>query len=116
MAYTPYGWVNNIPAVGYGQPAQNGPQIQQVQGEQGAKAFMLPPNSSALLMDQTDAIVWAKVTDGAGYATLKAFRITPIEIEEPKKEESSNYVTNKDFNELKDKVEKLIKDLGGDSK
>lgn len=50
-----------------------------VNGEPGARAFNMPPNSSVLLLDESAPIVWLKTTDGAGYATLKPFTITPYE-------------------------------------
>lgn len=121
----PYGWMNGnqfgVPTYGYGPqqsvPSQNQPPIQvpQVHGENGAKAYSLPPNSSILLMDETDEIVWAKMTDGAGYPTLKGFRITPIEDDvQDKKEDTPIYVTTKEFDKLKEKVDKLLAELGGD--
>lgn len=112
--YGPYS--QTVPPTPQMQPsAQNGPQIPQVHGEEGAKAYSLPPNSSILLMDQTDAVIWAKVTDGAGYATLKGFRITPIEeVKAPEPKEEPIYVTTKEFDALKEKVDKLLSDLGGD--
>lgn len=125
--WSPYGWVNGgsfgVPNYQgmYSNPsqapAQNAVKIPQVHGEEGAKAFSLPPNSSVLLMDETDAVIWAKVTDGAGYATLKGFRITPIEESSPESKEPKEepiYVTTKEFDKLKEKVEGLIKELGGD--
>ena len=43
-------------------------QVTRVSGQNGAQAYALPPNSSALLLDETTPIVWLKTTDGAGYA------------------------------------------------
>lgn len=66
-------------SLGQQQNTFNPQSVVQVSGENGAKAYSLPPNSSVLLMDTTDAIVWLKSTDGGGYPTLTPFRITPIE-------------------------------------
>lgn len=85
---------------GYGQPmmqqmrqsdwqqrmmARNAPRYEviQVNGENGARAFSMAPNSSALLMDTTAPIVWLCTTDGAGYLTASAFDITPHQAEKP---------------------------------
>lgn len=97
-------------AYSYPTPAQ---QIVRVHGEEGAKAFALGPNSSVLLMDETDNVVWAKVSDGAGYCTLRGFRIIPLEesnvvAEQPK---STEYVSKQDFDELKARFEKLEGEL-----
>lgn len=54
-------------------------EIVKVNGENGARAFNLPPNSSILLLDETQPIVWLKMTDGAGYPTIKAYNIIPVE-------------------------------------
>lgn len=93
---------------------QNNQEIIRVHGEEGAKAFGLGPNSSVLLMDETDNIVWAKVTDGAGYATLRGFRITPIETTvAAAPSESVQYVSTKEFNDLKKVVDALVEELNG---
>lgn len=48
-------------------------------------SYMLPPNSSALLLDETAPLVWLKTTDGAGYPSLNAYDITPHQDEQPPK-------------------------------
>ena len=61
------------------------PQIQQmpkqevvkVNGENGARAYPLGANSSALLLDESGTMVWLAVSDGAGYRTVSAYDITP---------------------------------------
>lgn len=58
-------------------------EIIQVNGENGAKAFMMAPNSSALLMDTTAPIVWLCQSDGAGYHTQTPFSISPYQPEPP---------------------------------
>lgn len=117
--YNPYNF--GVPAYGYNRftrpqaSMQQEPSIKvpQVHGENGAKAYSLPPDSSILLMDETDSIIWAKMTDAAGYPTLKGFRVVPMDDVEMK-EETPVYVTTKEFDKLADKVNKLVKDLGGE--
>ena len=58
-------------------------EIIRVSGENGAKALQMPPNSSVLLLDETNPIVWLKTTDGAGYPTLTPYTISPYKQEEP---------------------------------
>lgn len=53
-------------------------QIITVNGEPGARAYQMNPNSSALLLDENDPIVWVKRTDSAGYGTLTPYRIEEI--------------------------------------
>ena len=48
-----------------------------VNGENGANAYMMAPNSRAPLFDTTAPILFVKTTDGAGYATVEAFDLIP---------------------------------------
>ena len=54
-------------------------EIIKVNGRNGANAFGMPPNSQALLLDETAPIVWLKQTDGAGYASITPYSITPYQ-------------------------------------
>lgn len=54
-----------------------------VHGEEGAKAFAMAPNSSAIFLDETQPSVWLKTTDGAGYATVTGYDIIPKAKSEP---------------------------------
>lgn len=59
---------------------QNFPQKQEivkVNGENGAKAYNMMPNSSALLLDVTQPLVWLVQSDGAGYKSVTAYEIKP---------------------------------------
>ena len=63
---------------GYPQvPAQPRNEIIRVHGEEGAKAYQLPPNSAILLLDDANPILWFKSTDGAGYPQITAYDISP---------------------------------------
>lgn len=64
----------------YNQYPQYGQQnIVKVNGENGARTFQLMPNSSALLLDETQPVVWLVQTDGAGYKTCTPYGIKPYE-------------------------------------
>ena len=58
-------------------------EITRVNGENGARAFQIAPNSSALLLDENSPIVWVVQTDGAGYKTVTPYTITPYQPEPP---------------------------------
>lgn len=75
---------------GYGQ------QIIQVRGEESARMYQLPPNSSVLLLDETAPLVWLVQTDGAGYKTC-----TPYKIEKYEPQPAPNY------NELLERLNRL---------
>lgn len=54
-------------------------EIIKVNGQNGAKAFQMAPNSSALLLDESAPIIWLIQTDGAGYKTEIPYSITPYQ-------------------------------------
>ena len=56
------------------QPKQ---EVVKVNGENGAKAFPIGPNSSAILLDSSGTLIWLVTTDGAGYKTVMSYDITP---------------------------------------
>ena len=58
------------------QPRQ---EVVKVNGENGARAYQMPANSSALLLDESGVIVWLVTTDGAGYKSVAPFDISPHE-------------------------------------
>lgn len=57
--------------------------IVKVNGRNGAEAYQLAPNSSALLLDESMPVVWLKQTDGAGYPSLTPYKITPYQPDPP---------------------------------
>lgn len=71
-------------------------EVIKVNGKPGVDAFQMGPNSSALLLDETQNIVWLVQTDGAGYKTPTPFVISPY-VEKPQV----------DVNALNDEVNSL---------
>lgn len=76
------GYYPQIPQNPYMQAVQPQPiaakqEVVKVNGENGARAYQMPPNSSALLLDESGELVWLITTDGAGYKSVCAFDITP---------------------------------------
>ena len=56
-------------------------QVTKVNGENGARAYSLGPNSSALLLDESGLMVWLVTSDGAGYKTVAPYDIAPHKAE-----------------------------------
>lgn len=81
-------------------------EIIKVNGEGGAMAYQMQPNSSVLLLDETAPIVWLKTTDGAGYPSLVAYDIVPH-----KKEEQ---IINEQLTDRVEKLEKKFDELLGE--
>ena len=69
------------PYLGVQRPFQQPPRqdVVKVNGENGARAFPMGANSSAMLLDESGTIVWLVTTDGAGYKSVAPFDITPHE-------------------------------------
>lgn len=56
-------------------------EIIHVNGQNGAQAFQMMPNSQALLLDDTAPLIWLAQTDGAGYKTVTPYTIAPYQPE-----------------------------------
>lgn len=56
-------------------------EIIHVNGQNGAQAFQMFPNSQALLLDDTAPLIWLAQTDGAGYKTITPYTIAPYQPE-----------------------------------
>ena len=65
----PYGFQQPVIA----QPSS----VIKVNGENGARAYQIGANSSALLLDESGLMVWLVTSDGAGYKTVTPYDITP---------------------------------------
>lgn len=81
--YNPYNPYSSSPVTGMNSPYQSSRQeIIKVNGREGANNFSLPANSSALLLDSSQPVIYLKQTDGGGYANITAYSITPYEPEQ----------------------------------
>ena len=99
---SPYGYPQMAPQSVPGASQAFGGQVTRVNGRNGAEAFRMAPNSSILLMDEHDPIVWLKQTDGAGYATVTPYTVTPYQAAPPI-----------DINGLEARVKRLEEMLNG---
>lgn len=110
------GYFNGYPAT-Y-QPAYTGYQYQQqnaqaqqqgiiwVQGEAGAKSYLVAPNSTVQLWDSEDKVIYIKSADAAGMPSMKVLDYTIRgEEKEPKKQE---YATKDDLEALENKVKEML--------
>ena len=130
MAYTPqiyypagYQYAMNFPQPTQiaQQTPQNPPQSNQgliwVQGESGAKAYLMVPNSTVMLMDSEDSVFYLKSTDASGMPTLRTFdykeRIQNVQtsnVQAPQSEQkplNEQFVTREEYNTICGKYEEL---------
>lgn len=91
-------------------PPQNaGGSINWVQGESGAKAWLINPGTSVLLMDSETQRFYIKTSDTAGMPTMRVFEykeITGMPVQEAT-QNSDSFVTRKEFEELRRKLDEL---------
>lgn len=75
-------------------------QVPWVNGEVGAQAYIIAPNSTVLLMDSDNPIFYIKTSDISGKASIQAFKYQEIR-PESQANPSDGYVTKKEFEEFK---------------
>lgn len=101
----------------YQQPPQQQQNVNQgilwVQGEAGAKSYLVAPNTSVLLMDSENSQFYIKTTDQAGMPTLRTFvyqEVTGTPQNAQKQTETNlddKYVTRQEYDDLRGKYEEL---------
>lgn len=95
----------------YAQQPQNGYQrsennLIRVTGIEGAKAYQMQPNSCTALFDGAEDYLYIKSTDGAGFPTIKTYRIEEVSgIQQP----VQDYVTRAEFEDLRKDVGAYVK-------
>lgn len=88
--------------------------IEYVNGIEGAKALILPPNAQKMLLDSDNPFFYIKTTDMQGKPTVKRFKY--IDVDEEQKTEKKDvpmvdYVTLDQFEELLDNFDSLRKEF-----
>ena len=69
-------------------------QILQANGKASIDAIRMSPNSSVLIADATEPIVWKCVSDGLGNVTSEAYDITKHKTKEEVEKENTNNLLN----------------------
>ena len=96
----PYGMAPQYPPV---MPAA-AQQVVRVNGENGARAYQIGPNGSALLLDESGLMVWLITSDGAGYKTVQAYDIAP-----------HREAPAPDYGSLEDRIRRREERINGDT-
>ena len=94
------------------QNQQNG--VIWVQGEAGAKSYIVAPNQTVQLWDSEDQVIYLKSADASGMPSMKVLdykiRNTGMPQERPQSLlNGENYVTKEEFLALREKVENWLK-------
>lgn len=81
-----------------------------VQGIDGARAYMLPANSSAILMDSDGPYFYIKSTDNVGMPQVKAYRFEEAG-SQPQQIQQQDFVPRAEFEQLKNDFNNLMAQL-----
>ena len=87
--------------------------LTRVTGIEGARAYQMPPNSVVPLFDGGEDILYVKFTDGAGFPTIRGFRLTEFDVNSLQQQAQADYVTHEEFAALSQKMDALMEALGG---
>lgn len=94
------------------QPINQG--ILWVQGEAGAKSYLVAPSTTVLLMDSEAQRFYLKSTDGAGMPNLRTFEYTEILTNAPQASQTNpdnlddKYVTREEYNSLQARYAEIL--------
>ena len=90
------------------------PGINWVNGEEGARAFQIAPNSNVMLLDaENEGMFYIKSADNIGMCTIRTFRYsevidaTPQPVQQRMNDPMSQYATKQELQELKDMITSL---------
>lgn len=108
MSYTnpffPYGFGQTFQQPTVQQPQLQPQQVVRVNGENGARAFQIGANSSAMLLDESGTMIWLVTSDGAGYKTVTPYDIAPHQ-----------QVPAPDYGDLENRIRKLEERINGNT-
>ena len=95
--------------------AQNNP-MTWVQGETGAKSYLLAPNTTIPLWDSEAQTIYLKSADASGMPSMKILDYTIRESAQPQLknnvvEQSTDYVTHEELKDFEDKIARKIDEL-----
>lgn len=104
--YQPMQAVNNPPQTNQG--------LLWVQGEAGAKSYLVAPNTTVLLMDSEGSRFYLKSTDNAGMPSLRVFEYSEVSQNAPQATQSEQinlddkYVTRQEYDALQGKYMEIL--------
>lgn len=99
------------------QPPQTNQGLLWVQGEAGAKAYLMAPDSTVLLMDSEGSRFFLKSTDKAGLPSLRVFEYSEVVQNAPQAAQSvpnnldDKYVTREEYSRLQAQYAEIIDKL-----
>ena len=87
-----------------------------VQGEAGAKSYMVAPNNTVLLMDSESDCFYLKSADQSGMPSLRKFKYEEVtqSVSAPPEGKNTTYVTKDEYNAFKDEMKRFMKEFEPD--
>lgn len=100
-----------VPQMPQAQPQQQSNGIIWVQGEAGAKSFMVAPNTTVQLWDSEDQVIYLKSADASGMPNMKILDYTIRQAGNQQAAPAlmqSDYVTRDELSAFEEKIKKMI--------
>ena len=119
MAYNYFPATYQTPTYYPSQPQPQPPQQAQtqsliwVQGEAGAKSYLVAPNSTVTLWDSESQTIYIKSADATGMPSIRTLDYT---IRGGEEKGTIDYATKEDLTELREEISNLKKSLGKEKK
>lgn len=83
-----------------------------VQGEAGAKSYLVAPNNTVPLWDSEAQTIYLKSADASGLPSIKVIDYTIREVPPARPQQQAqpaeNYVTKEEFDQLRAEVQKMM--------
>lgn len=95
------------------QPTQSNSSIIWVQGEAGAKSYLVAPNTTVQLWDSESQTIYLKSADASGMPSIKTLEYT-IKNDNPPLEAKlveEEYISREEFEDLKGEIKSLGKEI-----
>lgn len=97
---------------GASQPPQTNQGLLWVQGEAGAKSYLVAPNTTVLLMDSDESVFYLKSADSTGMPSLRVFAYSEVtgggKVENVMKK-NKEFVEREEFENFKNEILEKIK-------
>ena len=118
MSYQPYySQYSQMPAQ---TPTQNNNSIIWVQGEAGAKSYLVAPNSTVQLWDSERQTIYLKSADASGMPSIKTLDYTIRQETQdnplPNTKSTNGFITQDDLKPIQDQIDAIRRELGMDGK
>lgn len=103
--------INQLSQNQFNQQTQNSSALIWVQGIEGAKSYLVAPNTTVQLWDSESQIIYLKSADSSGMPSIKILDYTIRENSNTNKPSFSgeNYATKDEFEQFKKSVLEMIK-------